>query len=348
MLKVRKVLVKGKIRKLIKENGIWKYLKHRCGCPCKQRIPYKKYQKKQGYIPDFIYGHQNITNEYLKNLISWLSDPTIIEDGIKKYKNHRCHCPCKQRIPFEESQIKNGIPKFINGHSRTSSEDFKRRNAILSSPTIIEYGIKVYENEYCHCEDKDGINCGLHIPYPINKNTLTTHVHSGIPKYIVNHHCIGKTLSEEHKKKIGRFHTGNTYCLGKHASKKTRRKQRKARNKYIKEHPELVGEDSIYWKGGKQASHRRSCKKHRELGFEPFNDHFKNSHAHHLDHDFVIHIPTELHKSIHHRQSNQESMKKINELALEFLSYQGMLKYYHDIKDDNTINDYAIEYINEK
>lgn len=55
-MKIKKVRIKGIIRRLIKEDGIWKYWKHRCK-HCEERVPYKESNKTNG-VPDFINGHQ--------------------------------------------------------------------------------------------------------------------------------------------------------------------------------------------------------------------------------------------------------------------------------------------------
>ena len=66
-MKIKKVLIHGIIRKLIKENGIWVYLKHRCKCPCHKRILWNKWQKYNG-IPEYILGHNPTSSkEKVKN-----------------------------------------------------------------------------------------------------------------------------------------------------------------------------------------------------------------------------------------------------------------------------------------
>ena len=58
------------------------------------------------------------------------------------------------------------------------------------------------------------------------------------------------------------------------------------------------------------------CKaKRRYLGFEPINEHFENSHAHHIDSKHVIYIPRELHKLGYHSLKYPETMEQINTLA---------------------------------
>lgn len=65
----------------------------------------------------------------------------------------------------------------------------------------------------------------------------------------------------------------------------------------------------------KRTYNRRS----RDLGFIPLNEKFENSHAHHIDKDYVIYIPAELHRSVWHSLVNNINMEKINALAFKYL-----------------------------
>jgi len=58
--------------------------------------------------------------------------------------------------------------------------------------TIIENGIKLYQDEYCQCKNKNGNSCGLRIPYPINKQGIANHKHRGIPRFIHGHNSRGE------------------------------------------------------------------------------------------------------------------------------------------------------------
>jgi predicted nucleic acid-binding Zn ribbon protein len=72
----------------------------------------------------------------------------------------------------------------------------------------------------------------------------------------------------------------------------------------------------------------------RGYGFIPLNNYFYGSEGHHINHDFVIYIPEELHRSVWHRQTTWQGMDEINKLAF---------KYLHDRKNYN--RDGLIEYI---
>ena len=59
-------------------------------------------------------------------------------------------------------------------------------------------------------------------------------------------------------------------------------------------------------------ANRCRARRKRNLGFIPLNKKFPGSVGHHIDKEFVIHMPEELHKSIPHSQGDLESMYKIN------------------------------------
>ena len=57
----------------------------------------------------------------------------------------------------------------------------------------------------------------------------------------------------------------------------------------------------------------------RNLGFMPLNEKFENSHAHHIDKNYVIYIPAKLHRSVYHSLINNINMDKMNALAFKYL-----------------------------
>lgn len=69
----------------------------------------------------------------------------------------------------------------------------------------------------------------------------------------------------------------------------------------------------------KISSARSGVKRRRSLGYRPINNKFSGSDGHHVNTTNVIFIPSELHRSIYHRQDNLESMKEINKVAFKFL-----------------------------
>jgi len=60
----------------------------------------------------------------------------------------------------------------------------------------------------------------------------------------------------------------------------------------------------------------------RNLGYKPLNKLFDNSESHHIDENYVIHIPKELHRRIRHNLKTGKNMDKINALAFKFLFSQ--------------------------
>lgn len=82
---------------------------------------------------------------------------------------------------------------------------------------------------------------------------------------------------------------------------------KKERMEYVRDNPEKF----------KKYSARR-C---RDFGFNPLNALFENSHAHHLhikNADDVMHIPTELHKSVWHSYKDESKMSYINSIVLNW------------------------------
>lgn len=73
---------------------------------------------------------------------------------------------------------------------------------------------------------------------------------------------------------------------------------------------------------GKISRAKTHARRDRELGFNPLNNYFENSNAHHLDKINIIHIPNKLHKSYQHSQKDNKSMKQINIKAWDFMENQ--------------------------
>lgn len=64
---------------------------------------------------------------------------------------------------------------------------------------------------------------------------------------------------------------------------------------------------------------KQQSKRRRELGYNPLNQYFKGSDAHHIDYTNIIYIPTKLHESIDHSQLDEISMQRINIIAWTFM-----------------------------
>jgi len=62
--------------------------------------------------------------------------------------------------------------------------------------------------------------------------------------------------------------------------------------------------------------YKRKANNRRDLGFNPLNEYFEGSDAHHINKRDVIYIPQELHQSISHCLKTGINMGKINRLAM--------------------------------
>lgn len=59
--------------------------------------------------------------------------------------------------------------------------------------------------------------------------------------------------------------------------------------------------------------------KRKEFGYIELNESFVGSVGHHIDREFVLHIPKELHQSIKHSVITGEHMAEINDKAIEWV-----------------------------
>jgi len=69
---------------------------------------------------------------------------------------------------------------------------------------------------------------------------------------------------------------------------------------------------------GKKAM-KKSKAHRRQLDFNPLNEYFEGSEAHHINTKDVVYIPKELHRSIWHNVWTGENMNIINAQAVQFL-----------------------------
>ena len=79
-----------------------------------------------------------------------------------------------------------------------------------------------------------------------------------------------------------------------------------------------TGELNRNWKGGDIESRKRSEETRRNFSFIPINEEFLGCAGHHIDKDFVIYIPKELHQSIYHSVTKDINMKEMNEAAFAY------------------------------
>lgn len=77
--------------------------------------------------------------------------------------------------------------------------------------------------------------------------------------------------------------------------------------------------DKTYYEKNKDIIMKYVYARRQNLGYNELNDKFPGSVGHHINKNDVIYIPEEIHKSIQHKQGDEVSMSKINELAINFL-----------------------------
>jgi len=94
----------------------------------------------------------------------------------------------------------------------------------------------------------------------------------------------------------------------------------------------LINEENRY----KRKSYCKSCykepfrvrrhKRRRNFGFSPLNGGFDDSHVHHIDYNYIVYIPIELHKSVFHKMEDGTGMVSIN-LAV----FLWIVKHYNEL-----------------
>jgi len=96
------------------------------------------------------------------------------------------------------------------------------------------------------------------------------------------------------------------------------------KKQYYIEHKRQFMKAAIKWqinnpKKVKEISIRHKNKRIRNLGFEPLNELFKDSEAHHINKINIVYIPKIIHRSIRHCLETGRNMEKINKLAMDFI-----------------------------
>jgi len=69
----------------------------------------------------------------------------------------------------------------------------------------------------------------------------------------------------------------------------------------------------------RELAKKQNNKRHRNLGFIPLNEYFQGADAHHIDKNYVIYIPKEVHQSIYHSVLKNINMDEINAVAFNYL-----------------------------
>ena len=143
-------------------------------------------------------------------------------------------------------------------------------------------------------------------------------------------------LSKLGYNKDGKNQVGTIRWRSKEYDKRNREKRVEERREYQEKYYQENGEKKIEYlkkylktSKGKIVKSKIDAKSHakrkRALGFEPLNEWFPESEAHHIDKNTVIYIPKELHRSISHNVFTGKGMEEINKLAFEFLE-KGMFE----------------------
>lgn len=100
------------------------------------------------------------------------------------------------------------------------------------------------------------------------------------------------------------------------------KKQTKKRDKnYRKTHREqraIILSNWLKTENGKIYLKERDAKK-RQRGFVPLNKYFEGARGHHINRNYAIYVPKELHESVPHNLTTNWNMKKINNLSFVYL-----------------------------
>lgn len=183
-----------------------------------------------------------------------------------------------------------------------------------------------YCSQKCYHENRMGKSSwNKGIPSSESHKQNQSIAQKGINTWSKGAHC-----SEETKKKI------SIIKMGKYPSEETKQKMRKNHpHLQGKDHPAFgrggnkhplygkYGESSPKWKGGKKVSQLKHDQKRRLLGFILLNNPEQSDWVgHHLDYNYIIFIPEELHKSIWHSVTKDINMDVINDKVCEwFMEY---------------------------
>lgn len=128
----------------------------------------------------------------------------------------------------------------------------------------------------------------------------------------------GWHLTEETRTKMSIAAMGNKRAAGHKLSLESRTKISIAKCNPSAETREKLSK--ARWKGGRSATMRRFVARRRQLGFIPLNKPFPGCEGHHIDHEYIVYIPKELHHSVYHCLSDERKMGAINALAFEWLA----------------------------
>lgn len=136
-----------------------------------------------------------------------------------------------------------------------------------------------------------------------------------------------KPLDEFHKQKRGKYGRRSQCKVCARAYQESRTDDRlRYNNEYYTSHKDVICAQMRAYRRTPEgkASLKRSSGKRRDFGYEPLNDSFDSCEYHHLhlnnNHAAGVHIPVELHKSLHHNSFTGANMHAMNVIALLYLA----------------------------
>lgn len=130
-----------------------------------------------------------------------------------------------------------------------------------------------------------------------------------------------KTWYKNHKKQVKTNH--RVYQPNYRKRPKIIAKRKEEHQTHYETHKEQYLGQSGNWRKEHpkemRIHYKKHCAKRRQLGFIPLNKSFTDSDGHHINKDFVIYIPHDLHISVSHNVWTGKGMKQINDKAFEWL-----------------------------
>lgn len=154
----------------------------------------------------------------------------------------------------------------------------------------------------------------------IYNKTHMDEIKSVAEKYRIKHRIEIKKKNSEyyfsHKEESSKRH--------KIYNRKHKEKIKTQKIEYYKEHKDIIIARGKEWRINNRTksnliSRRHRNKRKRGLDSIELNDWFEGCEGHHIDKEFILYIPKELHRSISHNLFSGKNMKEINNLAIEYV-----------------------------
>lgn len=143
-------------------------------------------------------------------------------------------------------------------------------------------------------------------------------------KYLKKYNQSHKDELKEKKKKYYCNHREEILKHCKKYSKNRKEKIKIRKEKYYREHKDFLIKKSNEWRinnrGKYNATSRKSQnKRKRDLDSIELNEWFEGCEGHHINKEFILYIPKEMHRSIAHNVFTGKNMEKINDLAIKYV-----------------------------